>query len=318
MSHDRYPTREALTAVNSIKSRFPGLWWPRYLFHYSDIENIVEILNCGHLYCRNQAIFHNKIKIDSASEQVIAVTKDNVLDFVRLYLRPRTPTLYRVEGFCPGGKCDNLLEAHCPMPIYLLFDSARVLSRPEMEFSDGNLASSLTRRFDSLNDFDKLPFDDIYHDTAILDEERKREIKRRRCAEVIIKNKIPLNGFLAAILCRSHAERETLIEILPQNMRQRYLNKIGVKNACFYCNRQYVKNVVLNKSLIDITYNMPTSSLYNYRYILQSDTSVIEKVYTATSKRQRFTISKPTDYYRFSISIDGHIAYSNEFFEMPF
>lgn len=41
--------------IEELESRFPGRKWPRYLYHYSDIVNIVEILNEGILYSRSLA-----------------------------------------------------------------------------------------------------------------------------------------------------------------------------------------------------------------------------------------------------------------------
>jgi hypothetical protein len=31
------------------------LWWPEYVYHFTDITNAVSIIKCGKLLCRSQA-----------------------------------------------------------------------------------------------------------------------------------------------------------------------------------------------------------------------------------------------------------------------
>jgi hypothetical protein len=114
-------------------------WWPDYLFHFTDIRNAVSILREGALLSRQEATERGVMVTDNASQEIISQTDDKWQDHVRLYFRPRTPTQYRNEGFRPSDQRE--LGAHCPVPVYFLFDSFQVLSREDSLFSGGNLAS---------------------------------------------------------------------------------------------------------------------------------------------------------------------------------
>ncbi|MCK4449304.1 MAG: DUF4433 domain-containing protein, partial [Anaerolineae bacterium] len=76
----------------------PLSWWPRYVYHFTDVRNAASIIQSGHLYSRAGAERRNLMKIDNASPQIIQQTRPEHLEYVRLYFRPRTPTQYRNEG----------------------------------------------------------------------------------------------------------------------------------------------------------------------------------------------------------------------------
>ena len=114
-------------------------WWPDYLFHCTDITNVVNILQTGFLMSRTQAIEAKALNVDIAPRDIIDHTSEHWHDYVRLYFRPKTPTQYRNEGHRP--KNERYLGAQCPVPVYLLFDAVSVLSLPGSAFTDGNLAS---------------------------------------------------------------------------------------------------------------------------------------------------------------------------------
>ena len=114
-------------------------WWPRYLFHCTDILNVVNVVKSGELLSRAQAKQSGNLRVDIAAPDIIDRTDAEWQDYVRLYFRPRTPTQYRNEGFRPVSRLE--LGAHCPVPVYLLFDAYQVLSRQDSRFTEGNLAA---------------------------------------------------------------------------------------------------------------------------------------------------------------------------------
>lgn len=73
-------------------------WWPRFAFHYTDIRNAVSILQDGQLYSRIQAKQRGKMAVSNGSSEGLAGTDVNVLDCVRFYFRPKTPTQFWAEG----------------------------------------------------------------------------------------------------------------------------------------------------------------------------------------------------------------------------
>ena len=67
-------------------------WWPDYLFHCTDVRNVANILRSGEMLSRTQALTLQQLRVDIASEEIIAQTEEAWKDYVRLYFRPRTPT----------------------------------------------------------------------------------------------------------------------------------------------------------------------------------------------------------------------------------
>ena len=115
-------------------------WWPRYVYHFTDVHNAASIIQSGCLYSREEAVRRGLMRVDNASLEIIKQTRPEHLKYARLYFRPRTPTQYRNEGIRPISQRE--LGAHCPIPIYFCFDALTVLAQNDTEFSDGNMASS--------------------------------------------------------------------------------------------------------------------------------------------------------------------------------
>ena len=135
-------------------------WWPNCLFHCTDIQNAINILRTGELLSREQVIKDAQLQVDIASSVVIAQTSLDWQDYVRLYFRPKTPTQFRNEGFRPRGQ--RQLDAHCPVPVYFIFDAMAVLSRSDSIFMHGNLASGVKPCGD-IDDLANIPFELVYH-----------------------------------------------------------------------------------------------------------------------------------------------------------
>lgn len=210
-------------------------WWPRFLFHFTDVNNLASILSCGKLYSRNLLRTSHPNFVDIASPGVIQNTSIEYQNYVRLYFRPRTPTQYRNEGIRPAKQRE--LNAHCSIPVFLLFDSYEILARNDSRFSNGNLGRSGEVVVDGSIEFLKsLPFEKIYHDGTIPDTQDKREITFHRNAEVLIPDELDLSA-LRFIVCRSEAEKETLINMLQEDTRLIWLTKIIYNPKQFFYGR---------------------------------------------------------------------------------
>jgi len=186
-------------------------WWPRLLFHYTDVTNAVKILRDGFLYSREQLENAEGLTVSSGSSAVLAGTDTTIKDCVRLYFRPKTPTQFHAEGVRSKSVLVRSMypDAHCPVPIFFLFDSGSILTRADSFFSDGSLASPRAQIFQSAKALVNLPWTRIYHNSWF-DVNKGRDIVFRRGAEVIVPNRLDL-GSLRYIYCRSEAERETLL-----------------------------------------------------------------------------------------------------------
>ncbi len=200
--------------------------WPRFLFHFTDVNNAVKILDSGAIYSRAELKRRNIAIADAASPDVLQVTDDRYKEHVRLYFRPRTPTQYRNEGIRPIGKHE--LNSHCPVPVMMLFDANDILTRQSTCFSDGNLAAGGTNEYCNAEEFKKMPFEKIYH-TGWQDYDD--EVKRRRNAEVIIPTELDLSA-LKGIRCRSQADLETLRNLLSDAAVLKWQSILGVDRLC--------------------------------------------------------------------------------------
>jgi hypothetical protein len=227
---------------------------PAYAYHYTHIENAVSILRDhtirSRAACNRLGINHH----DSASPSVIANTHSAKLEYVRLYFRPKTPTQYHCEGIRPEAGL-TIHKAHCPVPVFFLYDLVDLLGRPTTEFSDGNMGSSSTRFGDSLELFDSIPFANVYHDGYRSTAPNPARVINDRCAEVLVPQELSTDG-LRFIVCRSHAERRTLLYNLPLVARIRYERLVHVgRGVFFYREWAFVDEVVGAPKTLTIRFN---------------------------------------------------------------
>jgi len=213
---------EELSNKNWIK-RSSRNWWPKFVFHFTDLNNVLKIFKVGKLYSRRKLQKLNIKFNDIASPAVINQTSYDFQKYVRLYFRPRTPTQFRNEGIRPK-KDRTLGGAHCPIPVFLLFDSYLILSRKDSKFSNGNVGSHYVKVDNSLKFLKTLPFNKIYH-IGTISPGYEKEITFHRNAEILISDELDLNS-LRYIVCRSEAEKETLINKLDHDIYSSWVNKI--------------------------------------------------------------------------------------------
>ena len=294
-------------------------WWPHYLFHFADLSNAVSILTSGELLSRGAVLAENPDFSDSASPDVIDQTDQRWKDYVRFYFRPKTPTLYRNEGFRPVGR-RPLGGAHCPSPVYLLFDIDSVICQADSLFSFGSLARAGVEVYSSAPHFEQLPFDLVYHDARFAREERD-DIIFHRHAEVIVPDRISLDS-LRWILCRSTAEFETLRDLLPTDVWTRWQTQIGVRTDYNLFNREwvYVDRVALMPNQATFYLNIPRSPMdagpFDLRLEVQDLSSnrrlMLEQKDAELRSRLDVDLTElgQPDAYRLELFLDNHIAYT--------
>ena len=229
--------------LGSVRSR-----WTKYVFHYTDIRNAVEILKNEKLLCRAELERTGKMLVDNASRTIISTTETDVKNYVRLYFRPKTPTQFNNEGIRSVN--EQSLESHCPVPIFFLFDSKTILTKSDCQFAEGNLAKLGIQGFrstaDELASFD---FRKIYHQGVFNRTERNAIILHRN-AEIVVPDKLDLSA-LKLIVCRSPAEKETLLYLLPKNVISKWGSKILVDTKADFYNRNwaFVQTAQLNSKI---------------------------------------------------------------------
>ena len=303
-------------------------WWPQFVFHYTDIRNVVRVLREGYLYSRRYLEDAGKPIVSSGSPAVLSGTNIVIKNCVRLYFRPKTPTQYYAEGIYSQATLSKskFPEAHCPVPVFFLFDSAAILARCDCWFSDGNLASSQAQILSTAKDLEQLPWDKIYH-TGWIDYSQpgSSDIVFRRQAEVIVPRRLDLNA-LQYIYCRSEAERETLLHLLSPKLRKRYQNKIiaSTRSDLFYRRQTFVEKVRLSSEVATFHFSPETKSPGPFHLRVEyKAASTVHSRDIADFKIERSCVLQiplpflSTDY-TLCLYLDNHLAYANTYEKIDF
>ncbi|PKE62175.1 DarT ssDNA thymidine ADP-ribosyltransferase family protein [Macrococcoides caseolyticum] len=207
-----------------------GIAW-----HFTDIKNMARILRHGALYSQKIAKEKDLMKNDNASQKVNHThTLEEIHDYVRFYLRPKTPTQYRNEGIFKTLKknekgCRRLYDskgefwekdlAHLPVPIFIGFDLKQVIKK------GGSLSKQSFAGFNGeINeniDIDGTTF--LENVTTIYGNYTDKKIKH---TEVIV-----LDAFnfepkdLLKIVVRSEAEKLSLLTYISNEFNNQVVTK---------------------------------------------------------------------------------------------
>ena len=197
-------------------------WWPMYFYHFTDIRNALSIIEKGWIYARYKADETELMRSDNASRAVLSVSSSKIKEYARLYFRPKTPTQYHNEGYKPLSARNSELNASCPVPIFFFLDAEKVLCMDGIKFSETTCAGANDLNLLCGEDnFSKLPFEKIYHDGAFSLENRD-DIVRHRQAEIVRQDGICIKDCLKGILCRTSAEKQTLLYLLKTQYPSKY------------------------------------------------------------------------------------------------
>ena len=318
----RKPDADAIASLMSGLPKALGLererrWWPRWLYRSDHVENSARILNSGRVLSRARAERSGMIKHDSGSEEHIGQLTDLQRDCVRLYFRPRAPTQYANEGIRPRHAIEY--GAHMPVPVYLLF-SVRLLEHVGVEFTRGRLAID-TPTDGSYRFLASIDFADVYHDGPVSGH-RRSEILNARHAEVIVPGVLGL-GHLRHIVCRSSAERDTLLHLLADEARAQWGPRIIVdqgRRRLFYKRGTFLQDVTLARDTVTLQFYSNTYHEYrgpfNVRSTIEAGTrKMIGEVvdYTVGNQPLVFGLGSPLERYVIRTTMNGDLAHAGEF-----
>lgn len=181
--------------------------WPQFLFHSTDLDNAISILNDEVLLCRTLAKSQHRMSVDSAHQEIIQQTETRARNCVRLYFRPRTPTNYRNEGFRSDHDPD--VEPH-GITVMFVLDAGAVMTMAETEFTNGNAARTSVVHGGNVEFLRSIPFAHVYHEGRIPDDLKDKVVFHRN-AEVLVPEKLALKDSLRFVMVRSDAELQTLL-----------------------------------------------------------------------------------------------------------
>jgi hypothetical protein len=242
---------------------------------------------------------------------------------MRLYFRPKTPTQYYAEGIYSQTtlSMSKFPEAHCPVPVFFLFDSAQILARSDCLFSDGNLTSPRAGKFSTAEELERLPWNKIYH-TGWIDYScpENADIVFRRNAEAIVPNKLDLSA-LRYIYCRSDAERETLLYLLLPDSQSQYRNKIvaSTRSDLFYRRQTFVESVRLSPKEVYFQFSPETQSPGPFHLRVELKFASDQRSFDAENfklKRpygRKMALPSLSGSYTIRLYLDDHLTYANIF-----
>jgi hypothetical protein len=304
--------------------------WPKFLYHYTDIRNVIKILKCGYLFGRKYAEEHNVLAISSGSPKVLQNTRDHIKSCVRLYFRPMTPTQYHSEGIRSQRvlTSSSFPDAHCPVPVFLLFDSFQVLTRDDSLFSNKGLGSRDVQLFNTFSELQNLPWRKIYH-TGPFDKTTNPDITASRMAEVLVPKKLSLES-LRYIYCRSEAEKETLLYLLPEELRSKYksITLASTRREHFFRKHTFIETVSISQSECHMRFSPETESRgpFNLNLVCKDFTGRTIRVLNnpAFEFHNEYVIRgqyNPINYdFELTVTLDNHLAYANIYqdIDIPF
>jgi hypothetical protein len=181
--------------------------WPLALFHTCQLEVAAEIIKTGCVKCRESV---DKLICDVANQGALWNNPD-AHKWVRLYFRPRNSFHLKTEGVKPIGD-PYRAQHHMSIPIAFAFDFPQVMTLQESSFVPGNFAKTGAAQLNGDAEFDKLPFDLIYHDAPLVPD-RMAEVHNWRMSEVVVANSLSLSH-LSCVICRTTHEERTLRYLL--------------------------------------------------------------------------------------------------------
>lgn len=220
-------------------------FWKGSIYHFSHIDNAVEIIKNRKIQSRNKA----RIQGDAAGN--VVHLRNDAHDFARFYFRPQTPTQFyneflgknTTDGYESHGhwvswyeKARGLGFPKCPLPIFFRFSLQDVLFKNKNQccISNGNMQTRSTQ-FGSLNRMiDKFGFEDLYYTPQ--EYATKEDYNRYRNyaqQEFLVKDELSfkeLDDF--EIVCPTETDRALLINLLGQEHKDVF-SKIVVDSTYY-------------------------------------------------------------------------------------
>lgn len=290
--------------------------WPRCLFHHAPLENALSILREGYIRSRNDPA--RAIIRDVAAPGVIGNRRE-AHDRVRLYFWPRTPTQFHIEGIRKALECQYGSDTHAPVLVMFVLDARKILSLPDVRFSDRNMQSFGAHVGDDEESFKSIPFEKVYHEGGTGGES---SIIAHRCAEVLPASPLKLSDVLHGIWFRSEPERDTLMHLLGEyRSTWEKFSQVSEEIKVFDKRFSFISEIGLSTK--GITFRL------NYRHDLGTIDICIEAFDSAGKRKARFKYDVFTTHnsnsgrwiynctiepgqYLVRATIEGHLAYENK------
>lgn len=220
------------SATLNFIDRIEQQWseWKGSIYHFSHIDNAVEIIRNKKIQSRNKA----QIQGDAAGN-VVHLRKD-AHDYARFYFRPHTPTQFyneflgkntsdgyesRQYGWVSWyDKARGLGFPKCPIPIFFRFSLKEVLYKNEKQccISNGNMQTGSTQ-FGSIDRMtNKFGFEDLYYTPEqYATKEDYNRYRNYAQQEFLVKGELSFDNVNDyEIVCPTETDRTLLMNLLGE------------------------------------------------------------------------------------------------------
>lgn len=202
--------------------------WKGSIYHFSHIDNAVEIIKNRKIQSRNKAT----IKGDAAGN--VVHLRIDAHDYARFYFRPHTPTQFYNEflgkntsdGYDSKNygwvswyeKARGLGFPKCPIPIFFRFSLQDVLFKNEEQccISNGNMQTGSTQFGSIAKMINKFGFEDLYYTPQqYATKEDYNRYRNYAQQEFLVKDELSFNDLSDfEIVCPSASDRDLLLNLL--------------------------------------------------------------------------------------------------------
>ncbi|RFS26372.1 DUF4433 domain-containing protein [Chitinophaga silvatica] len=235
-----------LNFIDKIEQQYSD--WKGSIYHFSHIENAVEIIKNRKIQSRNKA----NIKGDAAGN--VVHLRDEAHDYARFYFRPQTPTQFyneflgknTTDGYNSKDygwvswyeKARGLGFPKCPIPIFFKFSLKEVLFKNKNQccISNGNMQTSSTKFGNLENMINKFGFEDLYYTPKqFATKEDYNRYRNYAQQEFLVKDELSFNDLSDFEIICSSASDKTLLTNLLGNEHKDIISKIVI-NTSYYNN----------------------------------------------------------------------------------
>ena len=228
-----------LNFIDKIEQQYSQ--WKGSIYHFSHIDNAVEIIKNRKIQSRNKA----SIKGDAAGN--VVHLRNDAHDYARFYFRPNTPTQFyneflgknTTDGYDSKNygrvswyeKARGLGFPKCPIPIFFRFSLQEVLFKNEKQccISNGNMQTSSTQFGNIEKMINKFGFEDLYYTPEqYATKEDYNRYRNYAQQEFLVKDELSFNDLsYFEIVCPSKADKILLMNLLG-NEHENIFSKIVV------------------------------------------------------------------------------------------
>lgn len=188
-----------------------------YAFRITHIDNIQHVAQYG--IVRANSPLRNPNFVSIGDRQIIKIREEEtsqgyrLSEYIPFYFGPRSPMLYVIQnGYNGVSKIEPEKIVYCVIKLEDLINSDI-----DCVFTDGHAISNLTRYYgkDKLQHIDNIiKYEDVF--SKFWNSEADRDLKRRKEAELLVKNDLPVKFVRGYAVFNDKAQQDLMDMGIPQ------------------------------------------------------------------------------------------------------